>query len=258
MRHAFPEACRSIKLQWLHTSPKLGNRMNSLAEYESHLDSIDLAIQLEGDGITCCFSKPFRIALSDCASDSGLAAQVRLATLKLLDENMHLTYAAQRIIQLARPRRGRYEYAKAFYRNLQLLVIHQARRNEQAPLRFENGVGEYAGVHFVELERPTDPRTGTPGPAVRVTRSVPGYHRFPTWANVTAVALIRTGKHLVLCFDPDASWHPYPGVKYDKVSDPSESRFALRHIMSEAELEQAVTDARAMFAGLGFSYSVLD
>lgn len=235
--------------------------MMTLGEYESYLDTIDGDLQQQGDQITLTFSKPFNIALSECKTDAGLAAQLRHAMLRLLDDNLPMDYVAQRIVKLARPDWGHAESsqnARKFYLPHRILFLCDVVRSPQAPLRFENSIGKYAGAHWLDLQRMVNQSTGTPAPAVQVIRPVFRFPDHPRTANVKAVELSVDATHLVFSFDSSTAWTNAPGVEYDTISPPTESRFALRHLMSKDEVARVVDDTRAMFEGLDFKFSVIE
>jgi hypothetical protein len=230
--------------------------MTGLSDYEDHLDMIDANVQLRGGRIHIGFAKPFSIALSDCATDEGLLDQVRCATIRMLDENINHTYLAQRIIRTVHPNRAKAE--KLFVGHTTSFICDAVRRAGE-PLRFENGLGQYAGCHYIELARTVLPSTFGlgGGPSVLVTRSADGRGNFPKTAQVNTIKVTVTPTHLVLTFGGKTLWRS--SVKeHDWTGDERYvSQLALRHKMHADDVARAADDIRHMFEGLSFSYQAL-
>ncbi len=234
--------------------------MTGMSDHEAGLDKIDASIRVEGDRLTFSLGKPFSLSLSDCATDPGLASQMRQVMPRLLDDYAPTEYTATSIINIARPKTRDDERAankEKFYVPHSIVTLSNMSRSAQAPLQFIDAKSRFALRDMLTLERDTHPDSGMPAPTVRAICNAPAYLDYGRVAEVSGVELVVHGPYLVISFDPATAWSITHGPAPGMGAAPTPSRFALKHLLSRDELDRAVADIRTLFEGLGFSHTSL-
>jgi hypothetical protein len=239
--------------------------MTDLSDYEATLDHLDGSIYLKGAEVVFAFSHEFRIPLSRCSTLEQIFESAREVELRLLREpDLNLRYCVTRFLKLIGAARVRMD-ADKFYNLHGILVIHDVaglaeceQLSGEKQLRFENGKGEYAGYHFIALRRSLN-ADGTlfDGP-VRINRSMQGHHPHQQDAEITALELTATARHLVFSIPLNTSWQSACKARSDFWHGLTTTRMAVRHNWSEEELLRVVDEIRTMFAGLQFTFTRLN
>ena len=229
--------------------------MSSLHEYESFLDALDGRFYIRGSEIHVEFSVPFWIDITDCSSISELLVQTRLLTVKLIGEpGLNVQYLVERFIKLV----SEFHKLKIDHRKIANSiglvgisdVIYKCNKNPQSntvSLRFENGVGQNAGHHFVELERDSTN-------LLRITRNMIGYGNHKQYTVVSKLDVVETDSHLLLFLPEPISWQ----FEYE-TSDTQHwnhgTRIALHHSFNKDLLSEIRIDVQTLMKGLSFEYS---
>lgn len=227
-------------------------------EYESYLDSLDKRFFVRGSEVHVNFSMPFVINLNECRSADAILLQTRSLVVRLIEEpNIHIQYLCEQLIRFISsfhklaiaPR----EVAKSIGFVKIYDTIYSPRKNGESNrivLRFENGVGKYAGYHFIELDRVAPDR-------IQITRNMIGYGDHKQRSEVSRLDVIETKSHL-LFFLPestlwqfdynvsgvDGEWHWLHGT-----------RIALSNSFDRQALSSVLTDMQLLMEGLPFEYS---
>jgi hypothetical protein len=228
--------------------------MPSPDDYEQYLDSLDERFYIRDSTIHVEFSSPFLIDLNECSSLRDVIQQTRRITVKLIDEpEVDVQYLNERFIRLATKFHNNPVDWRSVAKSIGLIRISDVvyRRNENqlstnTSLRFENGIGQYAGRHFVQLERVATHENGQSAPAFRITRNMTGMGDGGCEQHtiVSQLDVIETDKHLLLflpestswqygCQGFESQWYWYYGT-----------RIALKHQFSNDRLEAIQTDIR--------------
>jgi hypothetical protein len=232
--------------------------MSSRDEYESHLDSLDKRFYVHGSEVHVNFSKPFIVDLDKCRTAEALLSQTRSLTVRLVDEpNVHIQYLVERLIR----------YASSFHKleiNAQDMAnsigfvriddtVYKPKRDGESNrilMRFENGVGKYAGHHFVELNRVSIDQ-------VQITRNMIGYPKNTQQAEISRLEVVETDSHLLLLLPEPISWQ----FSYQATGVDSQwhwlhgTRIALRHSLSPQALSTVLSDFQLLMESLPFEYS---
>lgn len=227
-------------------------------EYESYLDSLDQRFFVRGSEVHANFSKPFVINLNECRSPDALLSQTRSLVVRLIEEpNIHIQYLCEQLIRFISSFHKLAIAPREIVQSIGFVKIddtiyspHRDGESNRVVLRFENGVGKYAGLHFVELERVAPDR-------IQITRNMIGYGDHKQRTEVSRLDVVETNSHLLLFlpestlwqFDynvsgVDGQWHWLHGT-----------RIALRNSFDRRSLSAVLTDLQLLMEGLPFEYS---
>lgn len=234
--------------------------MPSSDYYEQYLDSLDKRFYRRGSTIHVEFSSPFLIDLAECASLNDVIQQTRRLTVQLIDEpEVDVQYLNERFIRLVAEFHKKPVDWKSIAKSIGLIRISDVvyRRNEgqlstSTSLRFENGIGKYAGCHFVQLERAATHENELSAAPLRVTRNMTGMGdgKWEQFAVVSQLEVIETNKHLLLFLPESTSWQygreGFETYWYWHYG----TRIALQHQFSEHVLREIQSDIRSLLQGL--------
>lgn len=229
--------------------------MTSLYDYESHLDSLDCRFYVRGSDVHVKFSKPFVISIEQCSSIDAILLMTRKVTAQLLDEqDLNIQYLIQQFIRFCSEFHGLKLDARAVADSIGLVEIfdvvysrNENKRPGSLSLRFENGIGEYAGFHFIELERVSEN-------GLQITRNMIGYGMNKQHVVVPKLDVVETdSSFLFLLPEPlswqfevqssDYNWHWLQGT-----------RIALHNSFSVDLRATVKTDLQSLTDGFPFEY----
>lgn len=230
-------------------------RIMGYEEYENYLDSLDHRFFVRGSVVHANFSKPFVVDLDRCSSVSLLNAQARELVIRLLDEKgVDTHYLVQRLARLAKLHHKLEIDPVLVADSMGIVRIDDAvyRKSEQkAPnsvaLRFENGLGQYAGHHFTEFMR-HDSMT------LQVTRNMIGYSGNTQCTRVSSLDVVETDFHLAFFLPEGTNW------KFEYATSSKSywlyaNCLVIQHSFGRDMLSQIETDLRAITNGLLFTYT---
>jgi hypothetical protein len=195
------------------------------------------------------------IDIKACSSIDGLFLQTRQLIVRLIDEpRLNIQYLVQRLIRLA----SEYHGLKIDYRQVansiglveipDVVYTKKENQNPTVPsLRFENGIGEYSGCHFVELERDSNN-------LLQVTRNMLGYPKHNQYTTVSKLNAVETKSCLLLFLPEPLSW------QFEYQTSDSQwylhgTRIALHHSFNKDLLSTVRSDMQSLMEGLPFEYT---
>lgn len=227
-------------------------------EYESYLDSLDERFFVRGSEVHVNFSEPFVINLNECQSVDALLLQTRLLVVRLIEEpNIHIQYLCEQLVRFTSSFHKLAIAQREMAKSIGFIKVddtiyspHRDGDSNRIVLRFENGVGKYAGHHFVELDRIAPDR-------IQITRNMIGCGEHKQRAEVSILDVVETNSHLLLFLPESTSWQ----FDYNISGVDSQwhwlhgTRIALRNSFGSQSLSAVLTDLQLLMEGLSFEYS---
>lgn len=240
--------------------------MTSLSEHERYLDELDEKMFLRKGEIFCCFDKPFSVDPDTCRGADALVNTAREVALRLIQQDsLDVGYLAKRFMRLADLALQRGFDIDRLYENHEMTILHDItlKKNELSDsepylLRFENGKGPYAGVHYLELQRTLDRLGGEPVGLLKISRNMVGYSKHDQHTFVAAADLVCSPTLLVFSLPPESSWQFSYACSDTKNRHLNATRIALRHEFSVAQLDEIKQRLSRIFTGLEFTCANFD
>nr|WP_315210841.1 hypothetical protein [uncultured Albidiferax sp.] len=238
--------------------------MSGLSDYENWLDVLDEGLYATTTGIRCQYGEDYFFEFSSLRSFKEILPVVKELSLVLLENKEYInpSYLSKRFIRLATQQTGRNQYADQKYAKHDL---HQLTLRDQDGITFEDlsSIVQLRfltsfGKNYLQLSRARDLRTSAYYGPLRIERACSADWKTLQFLDVEGIELVITPNHLVFDFTVAENWAvaETEGKSISRMDEPM--RFAIRHHLSQDELQSLISKVQEISTGLRFSNRSFD